>query len=52
MADPKRGQEKKEKGGPRRPDEGTRRETERKAERNPLPHEKGDTRTTRESRQM
>ena len=52
MADPKRGRETTDKSGPRRQDEGTRRETERKGEVNPTPHKKGDTETSRESRQM
>ncbi|CAN5882737.1 hypothetical protein BH20GEM1_BH20GEM1_19870 [soil metagenome] len=52
MADPKRGNDTSEKDSPRRQDEGTRRETERKGETNPLPPEKGDTRTGQESRKM
>lgn len=52
MADPKRDRETTDKDSPRRPDEGTRRETERKGEVNPAPHKKGDPGTSRESRQM
>lgn len=52
MADPKQGRDTTDKTEPRREDEGTRRETERKGEANPASHKKGDTGTSRESRQM
>jgi hypothetical protein len=42
MPDTRQGQGTTEQGGPRKQDQGTRRETEKGVERNPLPHKQGN----------
>lgn len=52
MTDPKRTQGTSEKSGREVEDQRRTRENERKGERNPLPHEEGDTGSQREPRRM